>query len=300
MKNANSDNAPQLATSNQQQAPDNRHLLVTESPRDAMQGLTDIIPTDKKVSYINKLLVAGFDYLDIGSFVSAKAVPQMADTKEVLRKIDLNNSLSKVMVLVVNKKGAEEALCFDEASVLSYPFSVSETFLQLNLRTNLQHAFDTARLINEMSLKKDKSFLCYLSMGLGNPYGDKWHPDIVLSWIEKCRKEGIYHFSISDITAEADAARISHLYNEVYKEFPDLNIGIHLHTEKKDTEEKLKAAWEAGVRQFDSVLGGLGGCPMSGYELLGNLNTLDLIDFCEMNEIPHRLNKDELQKITLS
>jgi len=282
---------PKLTTHNPQ-------LFITESFRDAVQGLKIIIPTEEKAHYLNLLLKVGFNYLDAGSFVSAKTVPQMADTPQVLKKLDLKNTVSKIMILVVNQKGAEQAVTYEQIAVLSFPFSVSETFLNLNLKLNMQKAFERACFINDLCKKHNKEFFFYLSMGLGNPYGDKWHPDIVMTWMEKCRKEGISRFGISDITGEADAERITFLFSELYKEFPALDISLHLHTDQKSWYDKVKAAWETGVRHFDTVLGGIGGCPMTGYELLGNLNTLDVLRFCKDYKLNHHLNEEALRSMT--
>lgn len=290
-----SDNKIENLTENQQNSVNSRQIIITESPRDAIQGLKYIIPTNHKITYINSLLKAGFDIIDIGSFVSAKAIPQMADTAKVLEGLDLSVSDTKIMVLVANEKGAEIVPGTDQIQILSFPFSVSETFLRNNIRSNFQKAFDTALRINEICFKSNKKFLCYLTMGLGNPYGDPWHPEIVLHWIEKFRTEDINYFNISDITGEADPVKIKDLFNLIFSEFPELNVGIHLHTDKFTSMEKIEAAWNAGVRQFDTVLGGFGGCPMTGYELLGNLNTFDLLEFCTRNQISVKVDRQALK-----
>lgn len=273
------------------------NIRICESPRDAMQGIREFIPTERKVEYINSLISAGFDIVDVGSFVSGKAVSQMADTAEVIETLDLAESQSEIMVLVVNEKGAIQAGEFERINYISFPFSISETFLKLNINSTPQKAFTNSLRINEICQKSRKKFICYLAMGLGNPYGDKWHPDIVLEWIRRLRDQGVEHFNISDITSEADAERINLLYSLIFNEFEGIDIGIHLHTKRKFAREKIEAAWYAGVRYFDTVRDGFGGCPMSGYELLGNLDSKELISFCIENGINSKVNYEKLKNI---
>lgn len=262
-----------------------------------MQGLKTIIPADRKIQYINSLLQVGFDIIDVGSFVSPAAVPQMADTAQVIDGIKKEDSTSEIMVLVANEQGAKKAVTYDKISFLSFPFSVSPSFLKLNIRSSTDKAFYTALKINELAQKNKKNLFCYLTMGFGNPYGDKWNPEMNLIWIEKFRNEGIVNLSLSDITGEADPIRIKSVYDQIFREFPFIYAGIHLHTKPQDAPAKIEAAWYAGVRHFDTVLNGLGGCPMTGFELLENLNTFTLLDFAQKNNLEFSADITKLNQI---
>jgi len=273
-------------------------IHLTESPRDAMQGYSHIIPTEHKIKYINSLLQAGFDIIDAGSFVSPKAVPQMADTAQVLEGLDITSTSSEIMVLVVNEKGAGLASSYEKLNIISFPFSVSETFLRLNLKSTLQDSFINSLKINEISKRNNKKFLCYLSMGLGNPYNDQWHPEIVAEWIRNFINEGVELFSIADTTGEANPSGIKKLFTLLLSEFQNINFRLHLHTRKSEAFIKIGAAFEAGITHFESVLEGRGGCPMTGKDLLGNLDTLDLLEYCRKNKIATKVDLNNLQKIS--
>jgi len=272
-------------------------ILITESVREVWQSSKKIVPTDLKIRYLNAILKSGFDMVDAGSIVSPKAIPQLADFQVVLESAEFENTVSDVMTLVVNEKGALLACNYQHLQFLSFPFSVSETFLKHNLNADINQVCDTTLKINEICQKYNKKFLCYITMGFGNPYGDKWHPEIVLKWIEMFRTEGIKFFNISDITGEADAEKIKILYTLIFNEFPDIHAGIHLHTQKKDAFEKIEAAWNAGVRHFDSVINGYGGCPMTGYEMLGNLDTFTIINYAEERGINIQINVEKLKSL---
>lgn len=271
-------------------------IKITESPRDAIQGLPSFIPTQAKADYINTLLKVGFDIIDFGSFVSPKAIPQLSDTNEVIKKLDLSASVSELMVIIGNRKGAETACQFPEITWLSFPFSVSGTFLKMNINSN----FDKARLlIDEIVLlgdKNKKSLMVYLTMAFGNPYGDTWSPDLVWRWIEKLQAAGVRHFALSDITGEATRESISLIYSVLKSDFADHSFTLHLHTTQDTWHEKVDAAFNNGCRHFDTVISGYGGCPMTGYELLGNLNTLSLVDYCEQQEVGLTLNNEALDE----
>lgn len=271
-------------------------IKITESPRDAIQGLPKFIPSQTKVDYINTLLKVGFDIIDFGSFVSPKAIPQLSDTDQVVKKLDLSGSASQLMVIIGNLKGAEAACKFPEITWLSFPFSVSETFLKLNINSG----FDRARvLIDNLTAlcdKSQRSLMLYLTMAFGNPYGDPWNPDLVWRWIEKLQDAGIQHFALSDITGEATRESISLIYSVLKSDFADHSFTLHLHTTQDTWQEKVDAAFQNGCRHFDSVINGYGGCPMTGYDLLGNLNTLSLLEYCKKHPVELNLNNEALDE----
>jgi hydroxymethylglutaryl-CoA lyase len=271
-------------------------IIITESPRDAIQGLPKFIPTQIKADYINTLLKVGFDIIDFGSFVSPKAIPQLSDTDQVVKKLDLSGSVSQLMVIIGNLKGAEAACKFPEITWLSFPFSVSETFLKLNINSG----FDKARLLIDDMLvlcdKSNKSLMVYLAMAFGNPYSDPWNPDLVWRWIEKLQNAGVQYFALSDITGEATKENISLIYSVLRSDFPDHSFTLHLHTTKDTWLEKVDAAFMNGCKHFDTVINGYGGCPMTGYELLGNLNTQFLVDYCKQHGVKHSLDENALDE----
>lgn len=263
-------------------------ITITECPRDAMQGIKRFIPTETKASYINILLRVGFDVIDFGSFVSPKAVPQMKDTAEVLKKLDLSAGKSKLLAIVANYRGAEDACQHPEISFLGFPFSISETFQLRNTNSGISASFDTLKRIQELCIRNDKRLRIYLSMGFGNPYGDEWNTGIVRGWAEKLITTGIEDIYIADTTGVATANRIS----EVLRGLADLDIsfGLHLHTTPDGWREKADAAYKNGCRSFDSAIGGYGGCPMAADELTGNLATENLISYLQAQN--ERLNID--------
>ena len=271
-------------------------VKITESPRDAIQGLPYFIPSQTKADYINTLLKVGFDIIDFGSFVSPKAIPQLRDTDQVIKKLDLSGSLSQLMVIVGNHKGAETASHFPEITWLSFPFSVSETFLKLNINSG----FDKARaLIDDLTTlcdKNKKSLMVYLTMAFGNPYGDPWKPDLVWRWIEKLHDAGVQHVALSDITGEATPETISLIFSVLKSDFACHSFALHLHTTRDTWQQKVEAAFHNGCRHFDSVINGFGGCPMTGYELLGNLDTLLLVEFCRQQQVALRLDENLLEE----
>jgi hydroxymethylglutaryl-CoA lyase len=262
-------------------------MKIIESPREAMQGIEPFIPTETKVEYINSLLKAGFDTVEVGSFVSPKASPQMSDTREVLKQIERTETRSKRMLLTVNKKGAELAADIDCIDTISFPFSISQRFTELNFNSTTDRLLETVDFINNLSDRSNKSFVVYISMAFGNPYGDEWNLEILLKWVGILKTIGIRTIPLSNVTIEIDKKLLSDVFSSLIPQFPEIEFGLHLHTSNENWREKVEAAYENGCRRFDAVMQGLGGCPMTGKELLGNLATENLIRFLESkNEIP--------------
>jgi hydroxymethylglutaryl-CoA lyase len=272
------------------------HIRITECPRDAMQGLHDFVPTDVKAAYINLLLQVGFDTIDFGSFVSPKAIPQMRDTAEVLSKLDLSNTRSKLLAIIANYRGAEDAVSHEEITYLGYPFSISETFQLRNTNTTIEQAFDNVKRINELCVTKDKELLIYLSMGFGNPYGDEWSNEIVQHWAQKMIDEGIGHIALSDTVGVASPEQIISLYPTLTNLSEITEFGLHLHSTPDTWQEKVAAAYESGCKKFDVALKGYGGCPMAKDELTGNIATENLIAYLLHQNIDLGLNLDKLSE----
>jgi hydroxymethylglutaryl-CoA lyase len=252
---------------------------LTECPRDAMQGLHDFIPTDIKANYINQLLKVGFDTIDFGSFVSPKAIPQLRDTAEVLSKLDLDTTKSKLLAIVANERGATEACRFDEINFLGFPFSISETFQQRNTNSSIAESLKRVEAIQNLCVKNGKELVIYISMAFGNPYGDTWHPDIVSEWTLKLVNNGIKNIALSDTIGVSSPDNIAPLFSQLITAFPTAEIGAHLHTTPESWEEKIKAAYENGCRKFDGAIKGFGGCPMAKEELTGNMPTEKMLDY---------------------
>lgn len=271
-------------------------IQITECPRDAMQGITAFIPTDIKAAYINLLLQVGFDTIDFGSFVSAKAIPQMQDTAAVLEKLDLSNSKSKLLAIIANYRGAEDAAQYEQITYLGFPFSISETFQQRNANTSIAEAFDIVKRIKELSDTKGKKLLVYLSMGFGNPYGDEWHNDIVLRWARKLIDEGIEYISLADTIGIAAPEQIESLYSSLSGNFKETIWGVHLHSTPNTWKPKVEAAFKSGCKRFDAALKGYGGCPMAKDELTGNIATENVISYFQSQNIDVGLNLDKLQE----
>lgn len=246
-------------------------VQLVDCPRDAIQGIKNFIPTAQKIAYINQLVASEFfDFIDFGSFVSAKAVPQMADTAAVLDGIDKKNS--KLIAIIANEKGAEIGSQHQAIDYLGYPFSVSETFQKRNTNKNSLEAFqavETAK--NTLAQAGSQELMVYLSMAFGNPYGDLWHTDLILDWMEKLSAIGIRKFSLADTTAEATPALVQEIFTLVKKNFPELELSIHLHSRVENSLIKVKAAYEAGCRIFEGAIMGYGGCPFAQDDLVGNI-----------------------------
>lgn len=265
-------------------------LKIIETPRDGIHGIAEFIPTKKKVEFINTLLKVGFDTLEVGSFVSKKAIPQMADTAEVLRKIDLSETHTKIMVLVANLKGAKKALQFDQIESISFPFSVSPSFLDKNINSSFEKGFQDIENILDLTIKSGKELIVYLAMGFGNPYGDDWSIELLEYLAGKLYYLGLITIPLSDITGESTVENIEKVFKALQSRFPKIEFGFHLHASPNEWYAKTEAAYRAGCRRFDTVTGGLGGCPMTGKELLANLNTLDFLTLLDEKEVPFNLN----------
>jgi hydroxymethylglutaryl-CoA lyase len=268
-------------------------IHITETARDAMQGIKTPISSENKVKYINALLKVGFNTLDTGSFVSARTIPQMADTGEVLNKLQFQEKKPEIMVLVVNKRGVRQALDFPQVNCISYPFSVSPTFLRRNLNTDEKGSLETLREILELASGRFDAVI-YLSMGLGNPYGDDWSIGMVIDKAGLLYEMGVRRMPLSDILGDATPDKIHCIYEKLIPTYPEVDFGLHLHTKPSLAYTKLEAAWEAGVRSYETVLNGLGGCPTAADEMVGNLSTQDLLFFCQHKGVAHGLNPDAL------
>ena len=275
-------------------------LKLIECPRDAMQGIKDFIPTTTKVRYINEILKVGFDTVDFGSFVSPKAIPQMRDTAEVLSQLHLDKTQSKLLAIVANERGAQDASQFDEINYLGYPFSISETFQQRNTNASISDSLERLEKINNLALKANKEVVVYLSMGFGNPYGDEWGPGIVIDWTEKLvDRFGIKIVAISDTIGVAEPGIISSLFNKLIPALPDVEFGAHMHTTPETYHEKIKAAYDAGCRRFDGAIKGYGGCPMAKDDLTGNMPTEKMVEWFVGHNISTGINKTVLDKVVL-
>jgi len=269
-------------------------IKIVESPRDGLQGIKNFIPTEKKIEYINLLLEIGFDIIDFGSFVSPKVFPQMVDSGEVVD--NLNDSETKLLAIVPNLKGAEDACRHDKISYIGFPFSISNTFLERNIKSNINVSYNRAIEIIEESKNRDKGTIIYFSMGFGNPYEDKWSIELLDKYIYLFVKNKVKIISLSDTIGCSRPEQIYEVFDYFINEYPDIEFGFHLHTEKDQYYDRLKSAYDAGVRRFDSVVGGLGGCPSAllNGQLMSNLQTNDLVDFCSKENIDINLNLDKL------
>lgn len=254
-------------------------IKLIECPRDAMQGWTHFIPTETKVNYLNTLLKVGFDTLDFGSFVSPKAIPQLKDTADVLSKLDLTNTKTKLLAIIANQRGAEEAASYSEITYLGFPFSVSEEFQRRNTNSSIEESLSRVKDIQELCLKKNKSLVIYISMGFGNPYGDPWSAELVSAWVKRLAQMGISIIALSDTVGVSNPANIKELFSYLIPEMPNVEFGAHLHSLKTNWEEKVHAAYESGCRRFDSAMRGVGGCPMANDDLVGNLATENLVSY---------------------
>ena len=257
----------------------NEKVKIIECPRDAMQGIKDFIPTDKKVQYIQSILRCGFDTIDFGSFVSPKAIPQMVDTAEVLSKLDLSSTESKLLAIVANVRGAEDAALHKEIDYLGYPFSISENFQMRNTHKTIDESIVTLDEILNIADAANKKVVAYLSMGFGNPYGDPWNVEIVGQWTERLSKMGVQILSLSDTVGTSTPEVIDYLYANLIPKYPEIEFGAHLHTTPSTWFEKVDAAYKAGCRRFDGAIQGFGGCPMAKDELTGNMPTERMISY---------------------
>lgn len=269
---------------------------MVECPRDAMQGWSHFIPTEKKISYLNQLLKVGFDVLDFGSFVSAKAIPQLADTKEVVTRLDLSRTNTKLLAIIANTRGAEDAVQYDEIAYLGFPFSISETFQLRNTNKTIAASLAQVEEIQKLCLAKNKKLVLYISMGFGNPYGDDYTAEIAINWFHRLQELGIGIIAMADTVGVANPDTISYIYRNLIPEFPGVEIGAHFHSTPATWEEKVQAAHDNGCLRFDSSIRGIGGCPMAEDELVGNIATENIVQWAALNNIPLQLNHEELAK----
>ncbi len=270
------------------------HIKLIECPRDAMQGWKPMIPTEKKVEYINSLLKVGFDTIDFGSFVSPKAIPQMADTALVLKNLSTADSRSKLLAIVANERGAAEASLYEEIHYLGFPFSVSETFQQRNTHSTIAESLDRVEVIQNLCIKTGKKLVIYISMGFGNPYGDRYSEEIVFEWVNRMVAMDIGIISLADTVGIATAEQVYDMTKYLVDTLPGTEIGVHLHSTAQNWKEKLEAAVKAGCKRFDGALKGIGGCPMADDELVGNMNTELMIPYFEEQQLLTGLDKNAL------
>ena len=268
-------------------------IKIIECPRDAMQGIQEFIPTKKKIEYINQLLKVGFDTIDFGSFVSPKAIPQLKDTSEVLEGLYLENNSSKLLSIIANKRGADQACLFKQIDYLGFPLSISEEFQKRNTNKTIVESIGVLEEIQNLCVQKNKSLVVYLSMAFGNPFGEKYHPDIAALLTEKLHQLDVKIIALSDTTGVSNPANIAPLFSTLIKEYPTIEFGAHFHTNPDKWEEKVDSAYQNGCRRFDTAIKGFGGCPMAKDDLTGNMPTEKLITYFTEDL---KLNKDEFEK----
>lgn len=271
-------------------------VKLIECPRDAMQGWETFIPAQKKIEYINSLLKVGFDTIDFGSFVSPRIIPQMSDTRKVVMNLQVHDSNTKLLAIVANVRGAQEASEFDEITYLGFPFSVSETFQQRNTNSSIGGSLKRVEEIIEICSRKNKQLVIYISMGFGNPYGDEYSEEIVFKWINRLVSMGIRIISLSDTVGVATPEQVYEMTKYVIHAVPSAEVGVHLHSKPDNWKAKLEAAVKAGCKRFDGALKGIGGCPMAEDELIGNMNTEWMISYFEENNFSTGLNKEALSE----
>lgn len=272
-------------------------VKIIECPRDAMQGLHDYILASKKAAYINELLKVGFDTLDMGSFVSPKAIPQLKDTAEVISQLDLRDTISKLLVIVANKRGAQDAVKFDEITYLGFPFSISATFQKRNINSSIEQSLERLQDVQDLCVKHDKQMVTYFSMAFGNPYDDPWSAEIVAEWADKLVNQyGVKILSMSDTIGSSSPKTIEWIFKELIPAFPNVEIGAHLHTTPDKWEEKIDTSIVNNCLRFDSAIKGYGGCPMAKDDLTGNMPTENLISYLNKHNIEHGLNEEAFAK----
>jgi len=267
-----------------------KKIKIIECPRDAMQGIKTFIPTELKANYIQSLLRVGFDTLDFGSFVSPKAIPQMRDTKEVLDKLDLSSTRTKLLSIVANLRGAEIACSIDSIDYLGFPFSISENFQMRNTHKTISESEIVLKDILEITQKSNKKLVVYMSMAFGNPYGDPWDVDIVSEWADRLQSMGVEILSLSDTIGSSKPESISYLFSNLIPKFPHIEFGAHLHTHPNSWYEKLNAAYKAGCYRFDGAIQGFGGCPMASDSLTGNMPTEKIISYFSSENIDTQID----------
>ena len=270
-------------------------IKLIECPRDAMQGWKKFIPTENKIEYINSLLKVGFDTIDFGSFVSPKAIPQMADTAEVVRSLESGVGNTKLLAIVANMRGAEEASVFDQITYLGFPFSVSETFQHRNTNSSIEQSLGRVEEIQNLCIKTGKQLVVYMSMGFGNPYGDRYSEEIVFEWVNQLVAMDIGIISLADTVGVATPEQVYDMTEFLVDSLPGVEIGVHLHSTPQNWKEKLEAAVKAGCKRFDGALKGIGGCPMADDELVGNMDTELMIPYFEKKNLLNNLDKGALK-----
>jgi hydroxymethylglutaryl-CoA lyase len=271
-------------------------IKLIECPRDAMQGWKNYIPTNIKIEYINSLLKVGFDTVDFGSFVSARAIPQMADSSEVLKGLALGNSNTRLLAIIANTRGADQASAYEQISCLGFPFSVSETFQLRNTNSTIEESLGRVKEIQNICLKMNKQLVIYISMAFGNPYGDLYSEEIVFDWVKKITDLGIQIISLADTVGLASAAQVFSITDCIIREFPRHQIGVHLHSKPDNWKSKIDAALQAGCRRFDGALKGIGGCPMADDQLVGNMDSELLIPYFQQLRLLPALDNEALQE----
>lgn len=271
-------------------------IKIIECPRDAMQGIKTFIPTQVKADYINQLLKIGFDTLDFGSFVSPKAIPQMRDTADVLAALDLTGTKTKLLAIVANRRGAEDACAFDEINYLGYPFSISETFQLRNTNATIAESVERVKEIQDLCTAHGKNLVIYISMGFGNPYGDPWNVETVHRWVDELAELGIHIFQLSDTIGVASPESIAYLFSNLIPAYPKLEIGAHFHTTPSTWREKIETAYNNGCRRFDGAIKGYGGCPMAKDDLTGNMATENLVYFFLDKQAPMGIDLEQFGK----
>lgn len=274
-------------------------ISLVECPRDAMQGWPHLIPTQKKIAYINALLEVGFDTIDFGSFVSPKAIPQMADTKEVISNLEFGIGNTKLLAIIANERGAEDAVAFEQVSYLGFPFSVSETFQKRNTNSTIAGSLGRVEAIQNLCIKHKKELVVYISMGFGNPYGDVYNEDIVFDWVNKLVAMDIKIISLADTVGLATKEQVYQVTKHLVDLLPGTEIGVHLHSTALNWKEKVDAALQAGCKRFDGALKGIGGCPMAGDELVGNMDTELMIPYFNELDLLNNLDMDALKKCSV-
>jgi hydroxymethylglutaryl-CoA lyase len=266
-------------------------MKIIECPRDAMQGLAEFIPTEKKIRYINQLLKVGFDTIDFGSFVSVKAIPQMRDTAEVFDNLDLSGVDTKLLAIIANTRGAEDASKYDGITYLGFPLSISETFQQRNTNKSIVEALNILEEIKNICLRSNKKLVTYISMGFGNPYGDPYEPALVGKFVDILVTLGSDVVSLADTIGVSSKDNVFNLFSSLSKQFPNIEIGAHLHSTPTTAREKIEAAYKAGCRRFDGAIRGFGGCPMAKDELVGNMATETILMYLEDQGVKTGLDK---------
>lgn len=271
-------------------------VKLIECPRDAMQGWKRLIPTTKKIEYINSLLKVGFDTIDFGSFVSPKAIPQMADTAEVVKSLELDTGKTRLLAIIANERGAADAAVIDEITYLGFPFSISETFQQRNTNSSIRESLGRVEEIQNLCIKNKKELVIYLSMGFGNPYGDQYNEEILFHWVQKMAEMDVNIISLADTVGLASPEQVSSALTNLLPHYPLTEIGVHLHSTSINWKAKADAAFQAGCRRFDGALKGIGGCPMADDELVGNMDTELMIPYFQQLNLLPGINMNALRE----